>query len=224
MLVNLARTVVVFDLDDTLYSESDYVDSGIRHVCALIHSFYGVDHYAVIQKSRLQNKNVDWLAMVCDLTGLKPSVKESLLWAYRLHSPNISLTDSCLSALEKIQSSAQAVAVLTDGRAVTQRLKLAALGLCDWSVYISEEYRSTKPAPDRFFAIQKDLPADQYVYIADNVKKDFLGCNPLGWITVGMRGTDSNIYSQSMQGLSVQHMPAYWVNSWDELIEFLLSS
>ena len=224
MLIDLARTVVVFDLDDTLYLEADYVDSGIRHVCELIHSLYDMDHYSAIQESRLQNVNRDWLAVACELTSLNLSVKESLLWMYRLHLPDISLTDSCLSALNKIQSAAQAVAILTDGRTVTQRLKLAALGLSDWKAYISEDYGSTKPAPDRFIAIQNDFPADQYVYIADNLKTDFLGCNPLGWITVGMRGTDRNIHSQSKQGLSACHMPAFWVDGWDELIELLLNS
>jgi putative hydrolase of the HAD superfamily len=143
---------------------------------------------------------------------------------YRLHSPDISLTNNCTSALKKIQSAALAVAILTDGRTVTQRLKLNALGLSDWNTYISEDYGSAKPAPDRFFAIQKDHPADQYVYIADNVAKDFLGCNPLGWVTIGMRGTDRNIHSQSTQGLSAQHLPAYWVDSWDQLTELLLKS
>lgn len=43
MLIDLARTVVVFDLDDTLYPEADYVDSGVRYVCAQINSLCGID-------------------------------------------------------------------------------------------------------------------------------------------------------------------------------------
>lgn len=223
MLVDLARTVVVFDLDDTLYSEADYVDSGVRHVCTQINSLCGIDCYAVIQAQRLQDAKLDWLSLACELAGLKPSVKESLLWMYRLHLPDIKLSDNCSVSLERIKSVAFAVAVLTDGRSVTQKLKLNSLGLSHWPAYISEDYGSSKPAPDRFKAIQKDFPADQYVYVADNVQKDFLGCNPLGWLGIGMRGNERNVYSQSLQGLPEAALPKCWVNSWEELTELLLN-
>ncbi len=223
MIIDLARTVVVFDLDDTLYLEADYVDSGIRHVCAQINFLYGIDCYEIIQAQRLHDVKLDWLSLVCDLIGCKPSVKESLLWMYRLHLPSIKLTENCSESLEKIKSAALAVAILTDGRSVTQRLKLISLGLSQWSAYISEDYGSEKPSPVRFQAIQKDFPADYYVYIADNVQKDFLGCNPLGWLGIGLRKNDRNIYSQSVQGLSEQALPKCWVNSWEELTELLLN-
>lgn len=223
MYVDLARTVVVFDLDDTLYSEADYVDSGVRHVCAQINSLLGIDCYAVVQTQRLQNAKLDWLSLVCELTGLKPSVKESLLWMYRLHLPDIKLAENCSVSLEKIKKTALAVAVLTDGRSVTQRLKLTSLGLSHWPSYISEDYGGAKPAPDRFQAIQNDFPADHYVYVADNVQKDFLGCNPLGWLGIGMRGNERNVYSQSLQCLPEAALPKCWVNSWEELTELLLN-
>jgi hypothetical protein len=60
--------------------------------------------------------------------------------------------------------------------------------------------------------------------VADNVQKDFLGCNPLGWISVGLRGNGRNIYSQSTQGLPAAALPAFWVNSWEELTELLIKS
>jgi putative hydrolase of the HAD superfamily len=223
MLVDLARTVVVFDLDDTLYSEADYVDSGVRHVCTQINSLCGIDCYAVIQAQRLQDAKLDWLSLACELAGLKPSVKESLLWMYRLHLPDIKLADNCSVSLERIKSVAFAVAVLTDGRSVTQKLKLNSLGVSHWPAYISEDYGSSKPAPDRFKAIQKDFPADQYVYVADNIQKDFLGCNPLGWLGIGMRGNERNVYSQSVQDLPEAALPKCWVNCWEDLTELLLN-
>ncbi len=224
MLIDIARTVVVFDLDDTLYPEADYVDSGVRHVCAQINSLCGINCYDAIQAHRLQDAKLDWLSLACELTGLKSTVKESLLWMYRLHLPAISLSENCSRSLEKIRSAALAVAVLTDGRTVTQKFKLASLGLSHYPAYVSEDYGSLKPAPDRFQAIQKDFPAEQYVYVADNVEKDFLGCKPLGWIGVGMRGNRRNIYPQSTQNSPDTALPAYWVSSWEELIELLLNS
>jgi putative hydrolase of the HAD superfamily len=224
MLIDIARTVVVFDLDDTLYPEADYVDSGVRYVCAQINSLCGINCYEAIQAHRLQDAKLDWLSLACNLTGLKSTAKESLLWMYRLHLPDISLSENCSRSLEKIRSAALAVAVLTDGRTVTQKFKLASLGLSHYPAYVSEDYGSLKPAPDRFQAIQKDFPAEKYVYVADNVQKDFLGCNPLGWLSIGIRGDDRKIYSQSTQDLPESALPAYWVNSWEELTELLLSS
>lgn len=217
MHINLTNTVVVFDLDDTLYPEADYVTSGIRHVCAQIHSLYGKDIYTDVNSALEANPKVDWLAFACECAGLPNTAKDSLLWDYRLHEPDICLTAECKTALESVRSSASAVAVLTDGRSVTQRLKLKALGLTDWPMYISEEYGAPKPNPERFKAIQSDYPAEHYVYVADNVKKDFLGCNPLGWIGVGMRGDHRNIHSNVLVDLPALAQPTYWVNSWEEL-------
>lgn len=217
MPFDLARAVVVFDLDDTLYQEADYVESGVRHVCAQIKRLYGRDPYPALIRARLQNPTRDWLSLVCELAGLPSAAKESLLWMYRLHQPNIRLSQSCSLALQQIRSAASAVAVLTDGRSVTQRLKLNALGLADWPVYISEDYGKPKPAPDRFKAIEMQYPAKNYFYVADNVQKDFLGCNPLGWIGIGMRGNQRNVHSQSTQSHPASSLPAYWVNNWEEL-------
>jgi putative hydrolase of the HAD superfamily len=224
MLINLSTTVVVFDLDDTLYSEATYVDSGLHHVCKQINLLYGVNIYSAIKDYYENNKKEDWLERVCELIGAKSSVKESLLWMYRLHFPNICLSVNCSEALRKIKSMSLAVAVLTDGRAVTQKLKLSALGLADFPTYISEDYGSLKPSPNRFKAIQKDYPAEHYIYVADNVQKDFLGCNPLGWVSIGMRGDEHNIYSQAIQGLPERALPDFWVNNWEELTELLLNS
>lgn len=221
MPIDLSRTVVVFDLDDTLYPEADYVESGVLHVCAQIKGLYGQDPYPALHRALLHDPKTDWLSLACELAGLPTAAKESLLWMYRLHQPNIRLSQSCATALKQIRSAASAVALLTDGRSVTQRLKLNALGLADWPAYISEDYGAPKPAPDRFKAIQTQFPAKHYFYVADNVEKDFLGCNPLGWIGIGVRGNHRNIHSQSTQNHPASVFPAYWVNSWEELTTLL---
>lgn len=219
--LDLQKTVVVFDLDDTLYPEADYVDSGVRHVCAQIARLYGKDLYPTLQAAMLENRKTDWLALACELAGLPAAAKESLLWAYRLHEPDIRLTESCLTALQKIRSTASAVAVLTDGRSVTQRLKLSALGLGDWPAYVSEDYGASKPDPERFLAIQSHYPAQHHVYVADNVKKDFIGCNPLGWVGIGVRGSSRNVHSQSTENVPPTALPACWVSDWNELLGLL---
>lgn len=222
--VILSKAVVVFDLDDTLYPEADYVDSGVRHVCAQIKALYGLDLYHILSTALANDGATDWLAMACELAGLRSAVKESLLWMYRLHSPDIRISASCHSVLRRIQSSAGAIAILTDGRSITQRLKLDALGLSDLPVYISEDYDSNKPAPDRFMLIQEHFRAEHYIYVADNVEKDFVGCNALGWVGIGMRGNGRNVHPQVLDGRPRASLPFCWVNSWDELASLLLGN
>ena len=223
MQFDISRTVVVFDLDDTLYQEADYVDSGVRCVCDQVNTLYGKRLYLEVRDALQQNPRVDWLAMLCESVGLPPVAKQSLLWLYRLHEPDIQLSVGCKAALEKITDAASAVAVLTDGRSITQRLKLKSLRLSGLPVYISEEHGSSKPAPDRFKAIERDFLAEHYVYVADNPVKDFTGCNPLGWIGIGMRGDSRNVHSQALQEHAGTALPAYWVSDWDELCKLLLN-
>lgn len=214
--INLSSTTVVFDLDDTLYPEADYVASGIRYICQQIFLLFGKDITPLLQDA---NSNKDWLAAACKHAGLPQSAKESLLWMYRLHFPDICLSPDCKSALRFISKEARAVAILTDGRSITQRMKLKALGLGNWPAFISEDYGSEKPDPRRFEIIEKRYPSKNYIYIGDNLKKDFLGCNPRGWISIGVRANGRNIHPQDAHGLPVEAMPHYWINGWNELLE-----
>lgn len=218
--IDLENTVVVFDLDDTLYFEADYVESGIRYVCDRLQELYGKNPYALIIQARQNGRN-DWITEACNYLDLPLTTKDSLLWMYRLHVPDIHLSPACEKAINHIRAGARSVAVLTDGRSITQRLKLHALGLKDWPIFISEDYGIEKPSPDRFRAVEEKYPAGQYIYIGDNVKKDFLGCNQLGWISVGIRGGTRNVYPQDTENFPVEALPKYWINNWDELLELI---
>jgi len=220
--IDICKTTVVFDLDDTLYQEVDYVDSGVRCVCGHIKRLYGLDLYPLVKEALALNPKTDWLAFTCSHAALLAETKESLLWMYRLHEPNIRLSDACLLALQQIKATASAVAVLTDGRSITQRLKLKALGLDGWPAYISEDYGAPKPSPQRFKAVEDHFRSQHYVYVADNIKKDFVGCNPRGWISVGMKGSHRYVHRQAETGQPDLAQPTYWANSWKELTDLLI--
>ena len=119
------------------------------------------------------------------LEKLPRDSKQSLLWLYRLHNPNIELFSGIRDTLDSLFHMKSNVSILTDGRSVTQRLKVKSLGLNNLPVYISEEYSSEKPAKKRFLEIQKDFPNKKYVYIADNPVKDFQAPLEMDWICIG---------------------------------------
>lgn len=215
----LSDTVVVFDLDDTLYSEDDYNESGVVAVCNELRKLYGKDIMDELLVTR--RKKGDVWGKACLLLELPLSVKESLIWIYRLHQPSINLDSTTLDVLQKIKNAAKSIAILTDGRSISQRKKLLALGLLDCSVYISEEYHSEKPDKTRFEKLMGDFPAERYVYIADNPKKDFIAPNSLKWKTIGLKGNGKNIHSQETYGLSSINMPNSWVNDMTSILRLI---
>lgn len=215
----LAETFIVFDLDDTLYSERDYFLSGLRAVSKKLSSLFGQDVDAIVDVL-LESRESDFWGAICKYLNLPESVKESLLWEYRLHTPKISLAPEIAEFVCKVRNEAAGVAIITDGRAVTQRLKLHALGLGSIPVYISEEYGAAKPDPTRFEVIEKGNVGQQFVYIGDNPKKDFLAPNRMGWKTFGLIGNDGNIHDQNVEMLAEEYHPDCWFKSFSELEDF----
>ena len=220
MLRITENTFVVFDLDDTLYLERDYQTSGLRAVGHLVSQFYGRD---------LVNELIAWrdagepdlLERLVKELSLPRSVKESFLWAYRLHAPEIALYTGVAELLDKVRTHAAGVAVLTDGRSVSQRLKLKALGLSDLPVFISEEWGETKPGERRFREIQATYSALNYVYVGDNPQKDFLAPNKRGWQSIGIRDDGNNIHRQSEKAWPEENQPTVWLDSISEIESYL---
>lgn len=215
-----SQTVIVLDLDDTLYQEADYHASGFREVCAWVEALYGKSVTSELASLQRQGEH-DLLGAISRLAGVPLAIKDSLLWIYRLHAPSISLRDEVKVTVQRLEALFCAVAVLTDGRSVSQRQKLKALGLEHLPVYISEEYGSEKPDALRYARIMHDFPAQTYVYVGDNPQKDFVAPNALGWKTIGLRGDERNIHSQVFDGLSFDRLPQKWIDSLDELLDLL---
>ncbi|MEI8185765.1 MAG: HAD family hydrolase [Chlorobiaceae bacterium] len=221
MVVDKRKDVVIaIDLDDTLYAEYDYQTSGIRAVGKVIREVYGQDITDIILSWRHEGECDLW-GRVCHLLLLPLSIKSSLLWIYRLHEPLIILEKNISDTLSKIRTIANHVVILTDGRSVSQRKKLNALGLSDLKAYISEEYQSEKPGQERFKAIMRELPASKYIYIGDNPKKDFIAPNDLGWKTFGIYRDMKTVHIQTVDVLPLSAQPDIWINSFSEIIEFI---
>jgi putative hydrolase of the HAD superfamily len=211
-------TVVVFDLDDTLYAESDYRKSGIIHLMDFVTRLYGQNTY---QSSLAINDLIasdDFIARIADTYKLPRAIKDSLLWIYRTHRPSIKIRPDVQKVIVSLEMICKSLVILTDGRSVTQRLKIEALGLTRLPAYISEEFSSEKPSTERFLKIANRFECDNYVYIADNPQKDFLAPNSLGWRTIGLRGDQTNIHSQNVDGLAEEYLPNIWIDSLSDLL------
>jgi putative hydrolase of the HAD superfamily len=213
---NLSETVIVFDLDDTLYHERDYQLSGIAHVASVVGRAAAKDVSSAVHEAL--GKGADLWDAACAAGGLPPGAKEQLLWLYRLHPPEIALTQGAREALEFARKAAKGIAILTDGRSVTQRLKLRALGLADIPAFISEETGWGKPDERAYSNVMAKLPATHYVYVADNPTKDFVSANTLGWTTFGLLPREGCIHPFEPDGVPQTHRPQAWISDLAELV------
>jgi putative hydrolase of the HAD superfamily len=191
-------TVVVFDLDDTLYLERDFVRSGFRAVdrwLAREHGAPGLFEHAwrrfeAGQRGRIFDQALPRLGLAA-----APALVQRLVQVYRDHEPEIALLPEAVELLAGLRPRCR-LALLTDGYQATQRRKVGALGLeshCRPIVYTDAFGRAHwKPSPKGFLSIQGrfDLPPARFVYVGDNPAKDFRAARALGWRTIRIRHPD----------------------------------
>lgn len=173
--------VVIFDLDDTLYSEKEYVRSGYNAVCP-------------------EKSNELWNAFCNNQKAFDvvfPEKKDDLLEKYRNHFPNIHLYPGILEMLVEIRNKDKKLALITDGRPYGQKQKIKALGienLFDEIIITDElggvEYR--KPCRKAFELMHERFATDysRMIYIGDNINKDFVAPIDLGMKYVYFNNND----------------------------------
>jgi putative hydrolase of the HAD superfamily len=205
------RSVVVFDLDDTLYPERDFVRSGFRAVAACIERETGAD---VFQRliDLFEEQQPDPFAVVLAERGLSID-KATLVETYRLHQPVMTLSEEVARLLQDLRSGGCTLGILTDGRSITQRNKVRALGLDRWidDILISEEFGSAKPAERNYRHFERLFPGRRFVYVGDNPAKDFIAPNRLGWQTVCVLDAGDHIHGQHPDQLPADAWPHYWI-------------
>ncbi len=215
--MQLKNWVVVLDLDDTIISESKYQESGIKEVEMVIDKLFKYNIKGKIIKAKKEGINDIW-QWTCNQLNLPENSKESLLWIYRLHVPNIKIPNGVINLIKNLKNSKAQLVILTDGRAITQRLKLDSIGLNNLPTFISEDYNSEKPNLDRFERIQEIYPEKNYVYIGDNPIKDFIAPRKLGWLTIGANWINERIKHKTN---SKRIEPHIWIKDPNKVINFI---
>lgn len=222
----LSSVVLVLDLDDTLYSEIDYCRSGRQHLIRTVCSAFperSFDEAELLSTVPLENGRFD-IRRLIERCKLPPSCHEQLLWLYRSHTPDIALSEATARWLNVAESRYAGVLILTDGRAITQRAKVRALGLSHLPILVSEEFGADKPDPVRFERAVIHHPADLHVYVGDNVAKDFLAPNRLGWLTIGLRADFDTVRREMPADVSASMQPSCWASSLSEVDDLVLQA
>ena len=219
-LEDISTTIYVFDLDDTLYPEGDYVVSGYKHIISHLTSHLKFGNAAAkdILLNDIDPLTCQPLQTIIQNFGLNDAILESLIWMYRLHHPDIELPVETRHVIETLRNKGAQVAIITDGRSISQRLKINALGLIDVPAYVSEEYAGGKPSPVMFKALMSDFPNLNYIYVGDNPHKDFVAPKKLGWKTIGLSKYAKDEHLDNLNTLDKIYRPDFWVASLTDLI------
>jgi len=206
---------IIFDLDDTLYPEMQYVLSGFTAICKqfpniknlkniLLEGFSkrepAVDY--VIDKIFINNKSDD---IEC--------IKRNMLTAYRNNEcTDLRLYPGVYDVLLYFKTRNIKLGIITDGRSEAQRAKIKIMGLDKLidEIIITDELAGNglvqnfrKPAPIAF-EIMKDRFNMEYrniIYVGDNIDKDFKAPKLLGMQSMFFCNKDGLYYKKTSSNI-----------------------
>ena len=157
--------VIIFDLDDTLYNEIDYLDG--RRIS---------------------------LFMGAELT------------------------------LRKLIDMGFVLGMITNGDTKTQMDKVKRLGLLRWilkeNIITAEMVDSYKPEDGMYRLFMERYPDAQFFYVGNNLEKDFLPANNLGWTTVCMLDNGRHIHPQDFT-LPRPYLPKLKIRGISEILKIV---
>lgn len=185
------KLILVFDMDDTLYDELNYVDSGFAAVARFLEQEELIDFsaaYTFMQARLAYGRGRIFDDLLMNFSCYSRRNVRRCLSAYRLHKPDIRLYSEAESCLTRFKNYPKYI--VTDGNKVVQYNKLVALGLPQLveRCLITHRFgvKHAKPSPYCFMKICEWEKVDpiQVIYIADNPYKDFVGIKPFGFRTI----------------------------------------
>ncbi len=218
----LSKCVVVFDLDDTLYYEIDYLKSAYKEISKEISKQAILPLKEEILFEEMMEEYVgkrDVFSVILKKYKIKDLTKDDLIRKYRNHKPKITLSENRLEILRFLKENNVKIGIITDGRSITQRHKIQTLKLDDFiedpeDIVISEEIGYEKPSKENYLFFENKYKNEntKFFYIGDNTKKDFITPNKFGWRTICLIDEGFNIHKQDF-GLKKEYLPHYKVKN-----------
>ena len=186
--------IVAFDLDDTLYRELDYVESGFRAVAehvATAHPITSAAAYEILMKSlECHERGRQFDDLLRAIGAFSVRQRDVLVQVYRQHKPEIELPTESSSTLRALAAEGHRLFLVTDGNHHVQNRKVEALGIRSFveHAYLTGRYghEATKPGTKVFELMLTRTRAEtaDLVYVGDNPRKDFIGVRSLGGSTI----------------------------------------
>ena len=183
---------VCFDLDDTLFDYTQYIEAGLREAAGIIETHTGEDHADELVRlyfeEDVRDGTFDRLIEregLADAHDLPDDMMTDLVAAYHDHDADLTPYDAAHDVLSALDREFP-LGLVTDGR--NGRWKLDELGFDGYfdSVVVAPEHDLTKREVEPFTRALDELGVDpeRTVYVGDNPRADFLHPNRLGMSTV----------------------------------------
>jgi len=186
-------SLIILDLDDTLYSEREFQRSGFRAILETL----DVHHTVLLDDLLALNIQGD---DVFEHLNFDDHLRQVALSIYRQHIPSITLYPDAELFINQALSVGCVLTIATEGRSISQRNKIAALGLDGKisHILISEEVGYRKVEPEFFAEIVPVAKNRPCVMVGDNPVKDFFVPNSFGWDTYLLMNRGNNVHSQDV--------------------------
>lgn len=174
---------VIFDLDDTLISEKEYIKSGYQSVSKVLSERYKLSEKTIYnelqQLFRESARNVfnRWMELHT-IPYTQEDIKE-IVALYREHKPNLTFFDDVLPTVKYLKEKGIKIGIISDGYLSTQKKKADAVNadqIFD-KIILTEELgrKYWKPHPKSFEIMKSEFEVqyDEMMYVGDNPQKDF---------------------------------------------------
>lgn len=201
------KKVILFDLDDTLYKELDFVYGGFKAVCEYLANKYNKDEEK-LYKDTLDILNKQGRGKIfnyiCEKYNIQEGINE-LIKIYREAKPKICLYEDAEYILKYLnrrleKSDSQFleekvdfiynIGIITDGKASVQwnKIKLLDLEKLVDKIIVTDDYGLEFWKPNEFAYIEMlnyfKCKKEQCIYVGDNANKDFIGARKVGIETI----------------------------------------
>lgn len=225
------NTAIIFDLDDTLYPEAEYVRSGFWAVSTWVDSALDVpaqqtyEELLLLFDTGVRGDTFDRWLRARGLGGRQ--IVRQLITVYRDHTPRLEPFPDSLPVLSNL-GARHRLGIVTDGYLTVQQRKLCALGIADRfsATIFSDSFgrQNWKPSVVPFLAAlaQLGVEANRAAYVADNPLKDFAGPRRLGMATVRVRRAGGEY--TACEPPSIDYCPDHTIEDLSSLPQVLGSS
>ena len=198
----LNNGLVLLDLDDTLYRETDYISSVVKEFCKInlidlkiankaLHEFERESHLDILDFFLRRFERMDKFH------------KDQIFDIYCNSKVKINLYNGVLDFLKNQIPPNIHLAILTNGVIQVQKNKVKLLGLDESvkKIFYARDSGSKfeKPHPISYQTVLNyfNIPAKNSVMVGDNLKNDFLGARNLGIEAILVEKQKRNTWLQS---------------------------
>jgi putative hydrolase of the HAD superfamily len=188
---------VLFDLDDTLYAQADWLAGAWKAVAMTAASLAGIDasslEQALVRVASEGSGRGHIIDRALDMVDARYCPITPLLTAFRAHAPErLAPYPGAVDALRRVTAHIP-IGLVSDGDVEVQKAKLRSLRLeglfvCQiWSDELGREYRKPHPAPFQRALATLHVRPERAIFIGDRPDKDVEGARRAGMPCIRVR-------------------------------------